>query len=250
MFARAKDFQKFVQPKLHWAVALTALLFCAKPVHAKNSQAPAVPDNPSLTGQSKLLSELSDLQKKSAARSAVEAQFQQNVYSALRKRVTTSKGTLKYSIPLFFRWEITSPRSELYVKNDKWFWKYVASAKHAMRMPATSSELDFLDVIFNFETLPEKYLVEKIDKISVAELELNMSCLEKLSCFKLTPKAQERHSNISVAIDRKTGLAKTIFIEFRNGNRTEISFSQYKKSQFGKRAFDFSPPPGTAIDKR
>ncbi|MEY2987072.1 MAG: outer rane lipoprotein chaperone LolA [Pseudomonadota bacterium] len=204
----------------------------------------------SATQQSGILSELRQLQQLSTKNDAIEASFEQKTYSALRKKLSTSSGTLQFSHPRMFRWEVTSPRSELYVNNDKWFWKYIESTKHALRMPASSSELEFLDVIFNFEALPKKFNVSKARKISHSEFKTELECSGRISCFELTPQAQERHRQITIAIDTQTGYAKLVYIEFRNGNKTEISFSQYKQSELSKRDFEFSPPPGTAIDKR
>jgi outer membrane lipoprotein-sorting protein len=200
--------------------------------------------------QAALLSELRQLQKLSTKSLSMEANFEQKTYSALRKKISISSGTLQYSHPRMFRWEVTSPRAELYVNNEKWFWKYIASTKHALRMPASSSELEFLDVIFNFETLPKKFNIVKVSKIQHDELKTNFECSGRLTCFELKPREQERHRQITIAIDTQTGYAKLIYIEFRNGNKTEISFSQYKQSELSKRDFEFSPPPGTAIDKR
>lgn len=206
--------------------------------------------NTSGDSQPSLMSELRNLQKISTKGNLIEASFEQKTFSALRKKVSVSSGTLQFSHPRMFRWEVKSPRAELYVNNEKWFWKYIASTKHALRMPASSSELEFLDVIFNFEALPKKFKVLKVNKIQSDELKTLLECTGRHSCFELTPKTQERHKQITIAIDRKTGYAKLIFIEFRNGNKTEISFSQYRQSKLSKRDFEFSPPPGTAIDKR
>lgn len=252
MIAPTQLFTAVAKRKSHTRLCFGIAFFACAVVSESlaNSRVPQKTVEDVAPSQKKLLAELRDLQKKSTQGASIEATFEQRTYSALRKKITTSNGTLQFSQPRMFRWEVTSPRAELYVNNDKWFWKYVASTKHALRMPATSNELQFLDVIFNFEALPDKFIVSKIRKIPTNELNISVDCDRRYSCFELSPQSQERHRQITIAIDKESGYAKSVYIEFRNGNKTEISFSQYKQSQFSKRNFDFSPPPGTAIDKR
>lgn len=241
------------EPTTTLKLLTTAALSCILLAQSESSAAPKTiqpPPNNSASKQNNLLAELRKLQKLSAKNSSIEASFEQKTFNALRKKITTSVGTLQFSQPRMFRWEVTSPRAELYVTNDKWFWKYTESTKHALRMPASSNELQFLDVIFNFETLPNKFVVSKVNRIEQNEFNTRLECTGRMTCFELTPQTQERHRQITIAIDTQTGFAKLLFIEFRNGNKTEISFSQYKQYELNKRIFDFSPPPGTAIDKR
>jgi len=199
---------------------------------------------------SKIAEELRTLQSKSNLNASFRVKFDQKVFSALRKKTTASTGELIFSQPRKFRWEVFSPGKELYVNNGEWFWKYIENTKHALRMPANSSDLEFLDVVFNLDRLPNKFNLEKVSTFPADENLTNTSCPKSNTCVSLEPIQKSAQKSITLAVDQSTGFVSVIRIEFRNGNRTLINFSSMKPEKIAASAFEFIPPPGTAVDKR
>lgn len=229
--------------------ALTSLLvsMLAIPTSLANS-APA--SSSGTETSQKIGAELKSLQLKSSGHSSFRVKFEQKVFSALRKKTTTSSGELTFSQPRKFRWEINSPAKELYVNNGEWFWKYVENTKHALRMSANASELDFLDVIFQLDKLPQKFRLEKLTSLTAENNQTQIKCSNNQTCISLEPLQAGNQKSVNLIIDKSSGFVSTIKIEFRNGNRTLINFTSLMPERFSANHFEFTPPPGTAVDKR
>ena len=236
-------------PRYFIKLALTAVLLCVavEPLTPHITSEAAAPANPS---SSQIAEELRALQSKSNLNTSFRVKFEQKLFSALRKKTTTSSGELIFSQPRKFRWEIFSPGRELYVNNGEWFWKYIENTKHALRMPANSSDLEFLDVVFNLDKLPNKFKLEKISTFPTDENTNAAACPRNHTCVALEPLQKSGQKTIALAVDQSTGFVSVIRIEFRNGNRTLISFSSLKPEKIAAAMFEFTPPPGTAVDKR
>lgn len=198
----------------------------------------------------KIAAELKQLQLKAGKHESFKVKFDQTVFSALRKKTTRSEGELVFSQPRKFRWEIKSPNRELYVNNGEWFWKYVENTKHAVRLPANSGDLEFLDVIFQLDKLSGKYQLEKLNKLSDTEGKQNRNCPDGHTCVGLEPVQKSPQSKVELAIDQSNGFVSVVRIDFRNGNRTLINFNSFKGGKVATESFEFTPPPGTAVDKR
>jgi outer membrane lipoprotein-sorting protein len=202
------------------------------------------------TTDSKISSELKQLQIKASKHESFKVKFDQTVFSALRKKTTRSDGELIFSQPRKFRWEIVTPNRELYVNNGEWFWKYVENTKHAVRLPANSGDLEFLDVIFQLDKLSGKYQLEKLTRLTDTEGKQNRDCPKGHTCVGLEPVQKSAQSKVELAIDQTNGFVSVVRIDFRNGNRTLINFNSFKGGKVASDAFEFTPPPGTAVDKR
>jgi len=198
----------------------------------------------------KITEELKELQKKSGKTPSFRVSFEQQVFSALRKKTTRSTGELIFSQPLKFRWEIKSPNKEVYVNNGEWFWKYVERTKHAVRMPANAGELDFLDVIFKLDNLQNKFTIKNVTQMSDLDGKPVVPCPTNNTCILLEPLQESGQKNIELAINRTNGFVSAVRIGFRNGNRTLIGFSSFTEDKVSADTFEFTPPPGTAVDKR
>lgn len=231
------------------ALALAVLTTPSLLVANSNPPAPTVPRATNETAQ-KIAAELRSLHAKSAAQASFRVKFEQKVFSALRKKTTTSSGELTFTQPKKFRWEISAPSKELYVNNGEWFWKYVENTKHALRMSANASDLEFLDVVFQLDKLPQKYQLEKLTSLTAEDNQTGIKCPSNHTCVSLAPLQKGGQKNIALAINNSNGFVSTVKIEFRNGNRTLINFDSFKPDKFSAEHFEFTPPPGTAVDKR
>ncbi|MEN9809266.1 MAG: outer rane lipoprotein chaperone LolA [Pseudomonadota bacterium] len=202
------------------------------------------------TGADALAAELKKLQSKAEKFDSFRVKFEQQVFSALRRKTTSSQGTLAFTQPRKFRWEIDSPKKEVYVNNGQWFWKYVESTKHAVRLPADSGDLEFLDVIFALDKIQNKYKLQKILRTTGIDGKAAKDCPQNHTCISLEPLQSGQQKNIELAVDQSNGFVSMVRIDFRNGNRTMINFSGIKQGKISVDTFEFNPPPGTAVDKK
>lgn len=202
------------------------------------------------SGTDTLAAELKQLQAKAEKFDSFRVKFDQQVFSALRRKTTGSQGTLAYTQPRKFRWEIDTPKKEVYVNNGQWFWKYVESTKHAVRLPADSGDLEFLDVIFALDKIQNKYKLQKISKTTGVDGKTAKDCPQNHTCIGLEPLQSGQQKNIELAVDQSNGFVSMVRIDFRTGNRTLINFSGFKQGKISADTFEFSPPPGTAVDKK
>ena len=227
-------------------------LLCLSSVHFSLAEANSNTAASTVQGNAseKIAAELRALQAKSNIHTSFRVKFEQKVFSALRKKTTLSVGELIFSQPRKFRWEISNPGKELYINDGEWFWKYVENTKHAMRLPANASDLEFLDVVFQLDKLPNKYSLEKVNSFANDESQGNSNCPNNHTCVVLEPLKKSGQKNISLAIDQASGFVSIIKIEFRNGNKTNITFNSFKPGKVAASSFEFTPPPGTAVDKR
>lgn len=201
-------------------------------------------------GGDSVAAELKQLQSKAEKFDSFKVKFEQQVFSALRRKTTSSQGTLAFTQPRKFRWEIDSPKKEVYVNNGQWFWKYVESTKHAVRLPADSGDLEFLDVIFALDKIQNKYKLQKITKTTGIDGKAAKECPQNHTCIGLEPLQNGQQKNIELAIDQSNGFVSMVRIDFRTGNRTMINFSGFKQGKISADTFEFNPPPGTAVDKK
>ena len=202
------------------------------------------------TSPEKITAQLQELQIKAGKVQSFKVKFEQQVFSALRKKTNRSEGELTFAKPRKFRWEILKPNKEVYVNNGEWFWKYVEKTKHAVRLPADSGELEFLDVIFQLDKLNNKFKIKTLASLTDVDNTASIKCPANHTCVDLEPLQSGSQKNINLAIDRANGFVSTVSIAFRNGNRTLIRFSSFSSGKVNSEIFEFTAPPGTAIDKR
>ncbi len=206
-----------------------------------------------------ILKSLNDVQKIARKHTGLEIQFKQEIYTSTRGKVTKSDGTLVFSPPKLFRWEVIAPHKEIYTNNGKEFWKYSEVMRHAQKLPSNSLELDFLNIIFNLGHLSDHYGIEVWKPAGVADDKAKNAdavvsdnpppAIPGHLLLKLIPKKAENQQNIFAVINEKQGIVEEMRIVFKNGNRTRISFENMKSAKIDPVVFSFVPPQGTAVDK-
>lgn len=187
--------------------------------------------------------------------------FEQENYSYLRNKKSTSNGLLYISKPASFRFEITHPRSELYISNGLDFWKYIPKFKHAQHLKSQLKEIGFIDLLTNPSNLNKHYeiLPWVDDNAKKVSQDANISALEsdappaankEFIHLKLLPKGDKQQKVLYAIIQVKTGFVKELRIVQLNGNRTRLVFSNHEsKKPPSKKLFHFSPPQGIVVDK-
>ncbi len=203
-----------------------------------------------------LVSALSKIQETAARRKAVSVSFEQTRYKALVKKNVVENGTLDYAPPKNFRWEISSPFKEIYVSNNKDFWKYSQVAKHAQKLKVESAELTTLDVLFKLGNLTRDYRVEpwtSQNSLSTdpAEQAFVAPPTEKRGklLVALFPRVKSKQKAMYVVVNESKAFVDELRIVHENGNRVRTVFGSLSEKSIPASRFEFVPPAGTAVDQ-
>jgi outer membrane lipoprotein-sorting protein len=197
--------------------------------------------------------------KAASKQSSFSVSFKQEVFSILRDKITASNGILTIKKPASFRFEITSPRQEIYVSNAKSFWKYIPELKHAQHLRANSNELGFVNLLTNFSHIKKYYEVSEWTSEEAKKLKQDINTAivksdtpppqnDDYVLLKLVPKGDKQQKVLYAVIQVKTGFIQELRIVQLNGNRTRLVFSQYSPKLVSDEIFEFTPPQGIAVD--
>ncbi len=207
-------------------------------------------------GNGDVLDALSKVQEVSSHRKHFSVTYEQTRFKALVKKTVAEKGTLEFSAPKSFRWEISSPSKEIYVSNGKDFWKYSEIAKHAQKLKADTGELAVLDVLFRPGNLKRDYKVERWvapvdDGANGSDVVSSVPPASKQGKLfvLLIPRVKSKQKALYLIIDQEKGFVDELRIVHENGNRVRTVFGALSEVNIPAAHFEFVPPPGTAIDK-
>lgn len=198
--------------------------------------------------------------KSASKQSNFSVNFKQEIFSVLRDKTTSSNGILTIKKPTSFRFEITSPRQEIYVSNGKSFWKYIPELKHAQHLRANSNELGFVNLLTNLSHIKKYYEITEWTNEEAKKLKQDINTAVVKSDapppqndddvhLKLVPKGDKQQKVLYAVIQVKTGFIQELRIVQLNGNRTRLIFSQYSPKSISDEVFEFTPPQGIAVDK-
>lgn len=189
-----------------------------------------------------------------------QVHFKQEIYSILRDKISVSSGNLSVREPNLFRFEVTEPRSELYVSNGSDFWKYVPSLKHAQHLKTQTGEFGFIKLLTDLSYLKKTYkttewtnseakmLNQKANLPAVeSELPPALSTPHRLA-IKLDPKGDKSQKVLYAIVDVKTGFIEELRIVQLNGNRTRLVFTGYEVKPLPMQIFQFKPPSGIVVN--
>ena len=203
----------------------------------------------------------SETMKLAAKQESFTVNFKQEIYSALREKVSLSDGTLSIKKPFSFRFEISSPRKEIYLSNGKSFWKYIPELKHAQHLNATSNELGFVQLLTDLSNIKKFYDVQEWNssKNKETKQDINTTLYVKSDApppqndddiyLRLLPKGDKQQKVLYAVIQMKTGFIQELRIVQFNGNRTRLVFEKHLSKQVSNEEFEFTPPQGIVVDK-
>lgn len=193
-----------------------------------------------------------------------EVAFTQEVYSALRDKVTTSKGILKVKAPHSWSFEVQEPRNELYLSNGVDFWKYVPLLKHAQHLRANLLEFDYISLLTNPVNIKKVYKISpwvksdeengwindrhRIEDGDNAAKNADTENTGKVS-IKLEPKGDKQQKVLYAIINVKTGILDELRVVQLNNNRVRLLFTEAQDKVFADKTFVFVPPQGIVVDK-
>lgn len=211
-------------------------------------KASASQKNP-LNFNEKLSIALNNLQK----HKSFEMEFQQEFYSALRDKITQSKGIVKIAAPDKFRFEIQTPRNEIFVSNGKDFWKYVPSLKHAQHLKSNALETSFLSLLTNPKLIERLYNISQWhqqEPTTTAKSTVDFPPTENNHnvSIKLDPKEDKEQKVLYAILNVREGILEELRVVQTNGNWIRLLFSNNKEANFSNAVFSFVPPQGIAVD--
>lgn len=194
---------------------------------------------------------LAAIQKNAPTKKDFKVQVTQSFYSNLRQRTKTTTGSLIFSPPKKFNWQLGD---ESFVYNGSDFWKYNARAKHAAKLGNDNlAALAFLDAIIDPAAFAKQFDVTSWSLVSVVGDELALppdGCLNStFLCLRLSPKSPTDIKVLLTALNASQGWVEELRIVYQDGNKAVLKFSSYELMKSSSGAFDFKPPAGTAVDQ-
>jgi len=167
----------------------------------------------------------------------LDGQFTQTVHDANGKLKETSSGRVALSAPRLFRWEYAKPYEQLIVADGKKVWVYDPDLSQVtVRAQGAEEANSPLATLIDPGKLDRDFKVTETGK------------QDGLEWLLLTPKQAENASfqNARLGFDAN-GLSKMQVVDAL-GQRTEISFSGWKKNpSFAKGTFSYAPAKGVDV---
>ncbi|MFC3816199.1 outer membrane lipoprotein chaperone LolA [Lysobacter sp. GCM10012299] len=163
--------------------------------------------------------------------------FTQQVFDTNGKLKENSSGQVALSAPRLFRWEYVKPYPQLIVADGKKVWVHDPDLQQVTVRPQGEEE----------QNSPLSALIDpsRLDaQFNVKELGAN----EGLEWLSLTPKVEGESGFRSARLGfSPAGLAKMQVVDAL-GQRTEISFSGWKRNPaFSSSTFRYTPPKGVDV---
>lgn len=194
---------------------------------------------------------LAQAQKKAPINKDFKVKVTQVFYSALRKKERKTEGTLQFSPPKSFRWQLGD---DVFIYNGKQLWKYNSRAKHAAKLGSDKlAELNFLDAILKPVTFAKEYDVRSWGLLSFVKEQpapAPEQCQNSaVLCLRLIPKNESSINTILTSLNVSQGWVEELQIVYQDGNKALLQFTSYETTKAAPGTFDFVPPAGTAVDK-
>lgn len=167
---------------------------------------------------------------------AISGNFSQQVFDANDQPRDHSEGTLALKAPRQFRWQTTSPFEQLIVADGDHVWIYDPDLEQVtVRNQSFEEAHSPLTVLTDLNQLDREFISMEQGKH------------DGLTWLRLKSKAKEPEFEYAELGFDAQGLKKMVFKDTL-GNRTEITFSDWKRNpKFGKDTFKFTPPKGVDV---
>lgn len=194
---------------------------------------------------------LAAVQKNAPTKKDFKVQVTQSFYSTLRQRTKTTTGSLVFSPPKKFNWQLGD---EAFIYNGTDFWKYNSRAKHAAKLGSDKlAGLAFLDAIIDPAAFAKQFDVTSWSLVSVVGDEAVVppdGCLNAtFLCLRLSPKTPADIKVLLTALNVSKGWVEELRIVYQDGNKANLKFASYEITKALPGAFDFKPPAGIAVDQ-
>ena len=167
----------------------------------------------------------------------LDGRFTQQVFDANGRKKESSSGRVAMSAPRYFRWEYAKPFEQLIVADGKSIWVYDPDLQQVTkRAQGVEEQSSPLAALIDPTRLDREFLVKESGKA------------DGLDWIELRPRSPD---NASFEFARlgfgPDGLARMHVVD-PLGQRTELSFSQWKRNpSFAGSTFRFTPPKGVDV---
>lgn len=167
---------------------------------------------------------------------SLSANFEQTTYDPNGGAGKTSRGTLALQAPRRFRWDTTTPYSQLIVADGEKVWIYDADLEQVtVRAQGTEEAHSPLSVLTDLSQLDHDFTTSEQGE------------LDGLSWLRLKSKDKQPQFNYCDLGFDAAGLQRMRF-EDTLGNRTEIRFSDWQRNpKLAAATFAFTPPKGVDV---
>jgi chaperone LolA len=169
-------------------------------------------------GESLSTEELRELQAKVSKRQELRLDFVQIRTSALRpQKPSTSKGFAVFQKPAKFRWETQKPQPDVLLFDGSNILNLKPGQNTATRFKADGERAreirEVIDFVLDFDALLKRYQLMESSKEG------------QTIALKLKPKTTSAVSQLSIEIDAKQHMVRSVLMTFQNNNRSEFQFT-------------------------
>ncbi len=178
-----------------------------------------------------------ELQAFTAGLKGLDGQFTQKVFDARGKLKESSSGSVALAAPRLFRWEYVKPYPQLIVADGRTVWIYDKDLEQVTRRPqGTEEHSSPLSALIDPSKLDQRFVVGE------------GGSKDGLEWLTLAPKNPDDASFQSARLGfGEAGLVRMQVVD-AIGQRTDISFSQWKRNpEFPRATFEYAPPAGVDV---
>ncbi|MGF1690598.1 outer membrane lipoprotein chaperone LolA [Photobacterium kagoshimensis] len=164
---------------------------------------------------------------------AFSASFAQKVVSPEGDLLVEGEGDMAIKRPNLFRWNTLTPDENMLVSDGKTLWYYSPFIEQvtAMWLKDATEQTPFVLLTRNSDADWADYNVA-----------------QTADTFTLTPKAANTSMGKFVVTVAKSGEVRGFSVIEQDGQRSQFTFSQFKKSEPKASMFTFVPPKGVELD--
>ncbi len=164
---------------------------------------------------------------------AFSASFAQKVVSPEGDLLVEGEGDMAIKRPNLFRWNTLTPDENMLVSDGKTLWYYSPFIEQvtAMWLKDATEQTPFVLLTRNSDADWANYNVA-----------------QTADTFTLTPKATNTSMGKFVLTVAKSGEVRGFSVIEQDGQRSQFTFSQFKKAEPKASMFTFVPPKGVELD--
>lgn len=171
----------------------------------------------------------------------LDGRFSQQVFDLNGKPKESSNGTVAFSSSHQFRWEYMKPYPQLIVADGRTVWVYEPDLQQVTRRAQQGAEEQNspLAALFDPDKLDQRFTVNEMPASAHPDT---------LQWLQLTPKSDEGDGFRSAQLGFEGNSLSRMTIVDAAGQRTEITFSSWKRNpSFAAGTFKFVPPKGVDV---
>lgn len=155
--------------------------------------------------------------------------FQQTIYTSLRRKKRNSTGQAYFQKPARFRWAIDKPIAKHLIYDGKTFAEINPKAKTGTIYPDSSGKLkqyvELVSIVMDIEKLTSRFDIKEIVQSAQA------------TTIKLAPKSNDGIATVELKVAKEEKYISEIKISYQGGNYWQVDFSTPQRTSLPSETF-------------